>query len=355
MTRYLAPSGKSTVLAIYHKQIGDLVLLESALRRLAHATDSAVDLITRSGFQPLVSLMNGVRFRRRPALRRYDVLWCFDDRKKSSFFSFVSQAREKNLLISPGMAIRWYHRGIFSDITAPDLGRLYLAEFNWRYTELGDGNEFVPPTLQPPPQGWEFPLKSKQYLHVNPTSGWKSKNWTVEKWARTIDTLTKIGIGPIVMTSGAKDWQKEHCEQICRRLKYPIENVSGLTTLENYLSIVWNAKLVLTVEGSAGHIAAAYRHKCVTLFGHTSLAHLHRSTPYSYAISTGKVLGQECRLEHLPEEPVITAVVELWNANVSADENTISFDQRSRWSDQGEVIARNPRRCPVAVPGPRLS
>jgi hypothetical protein len=59
------------------------------------------------------------------------------------------------------------------------------------------------------------------------------------------------------MTSGAQDWQKEHCEQICGRLKYPIENVSGLTTLENYLSIVWNAKLVLTVEGSAGHIAAA--------------------------------------------------------------------------------------------------
>jgi hypothetical protein len=42
MTRYLASSGKSTALAIYHKQIGDLVLLESALRRLARATDSAV-------------------------------------------------------------------------------------------------------------------------------------------------------------------------------------------------------------------------------------------------------------------------------------------------------------------------
>jgi hypothetical protein len=41
---------------------------------------------------------------------------------------------------------------------------LYLAEFNWRYTELGGGDEFVPPTLQPPPKGWEFPLKSKQYL-----------------------------------------------------------------------------------------------------------------------------------------------------------------------------------------------
>jgi len=31
-----------------------------------------------------------------------------------------------------------------------------------------------------------------------------------------------------------------------------------------------------------------------------------------------------------------------------------AFDPRSRWSDQGDVIARSPRRCPVALHGPRL-
>jgi len=311
--RRVPPGGKATALVIYHKQIGDLVLLEAALRRLARATGSAVDLITRSGLRPLVSLMQGAKFRHKPVLRVYDILWCFDDRKKSAFFSFVSRARQKNLVLSPGMAIRWYHRMVFSEITAPDLGQLYLAEFNWRNTEVDDGAEFEPPSLQRPPKEWEFPLKSRDYLHVNPTSGWKSKNWTVEKWARTIDVLTELGIGPIVMTSGTQDWQKEHCERICRRLKYSIENISGLTSLENYLSIIWNAKLVVTVEGSAGHIAAAYKRKCVTLFGHTSLTHLHRSTAYSRAIDTGEILGERCRLERLPEEPVIAAVAELWS------------------------------------------
>jgi hypothetical protein len=88
---YERPTGTATALAIFHKQIGDLVLLESALRRLARATGSTVDLITRSGFEPLVSLMKFTNFRSKPGLRGYDTIWCFDDRKKSTFFSFVSR------------------------------------------------------------------------------------------------------------------------------------------------------------------------------------------------------------------------------------------------------------------------
>jgi ADP-heptose:LPS heptosyltransferase len=69
---------------------------------------------------------------------------------------------------------------------------------------------FQPPELRPPPKEWAYPLSSKNYLHVNPTSGWKSKNWTAEKWAETINQLIDYGIGPIVMTSGKQEWQKEH-------------------------------------------------------------------------------------------------------------------------------------------------
>jgi hypothetical protein len=42
----------SRCLAIFHKQLGDLVLLEPTLRRLSRASGSKVDLITRSGFRP---------------------------------------------------------------------------------------------------------------------------------------------------------------------------------------------------------------------------------------------------------------------------------------------------------------
>jgi ADP-heptose:LPS heptosyltransferase len=300
-------------LAIFHKQIGDLVLLEPTLRRLAQASSSAVDLITRSTFEPLVSLMPAIRFRSKPSLRAYDALWCFDGTSKSAFFSLLSRAARKHLLIEPGAPVRWNHRTVFSNIFAPDLGQTYIAEYYWRHTDVGSNEQFGPPKLEVPPAAWDFPLCSKGYLHVNPTSGWKSKNWTPEKWACTIDRLMQLGIGPTVMTSGRQEWQKEHCERICQRLKSPIENVAGLTTLEGYLSIIWRAKLVLTVDGSASHIAAAYQRKCVTLFGHTSPMHWHRETGHSRAVTTGKILGEPCaKLKLLPEEPVIAAVAKLW-------------------------------------------
>ena len=89
--------------------------------------------------------------------------------------------------------------------------------------------------------------------------------------------------------------------------------------MENYLSIIWNAKAVLTPDGSASHIAAAFKRKCVTLFGHTDATHWHRETAYARAIVTGDIIGKPFpRLTFLPEEPVIEAVVSLWAARLTA-------------------------------------
>jgi ADP-heptose:LPS heptosyltransferase len=306
-------TGSLRCLAIFHKQIGDLVLLEPALARLAQASARPVDLITRSGFEPLVSLMPAANFRSKPSLRLYDRLWCFDDRRKSAFFSFISRARQKCLLINPGAAVSWYHQRVFPKILAPDPGDSHVAEYYWRHTDVGEAPHFRPPQLSAPPGEWEFPLSSKNYLCVNPTAGWKSKNWTPEKWARTINCLNESGIRPTVMTSGNQDWQQEHCYSICRLLKCPIENVAGLTTLKNYLSILLNARLVLTVDGSASHIAAAFQRKCVTLFGHTDPAHWHWPSEYSRAILASKFTGApDARLALLPEEPVVETVMKLW-------------------------------------------
>ncbi len=308
----------SRCVAIFHKQLGDLVLLQPTLTRLARASGSPVDLITRSGFQPLISLMPNVNFRRRPSPTAYDALWCFDDRIKSAFYSLLSRARQKHLLLNPGATEQWYHSKIFPTISAPDLGRSHIAEYYWRNTIVDDSQNFEPPELQAPPEEWAPSLSSKDYLHVNPTSGWKSKNWTPEKWATTINKLIEYGIGPIVMTSGKQEWQKAHCEMICVLLNHSIESVFGETNMKNYLSIIWNAKAVLTPDGSASHIAAAFKRKCVTLFGHTSATHWHRKTAYSQAIVTADLIGKSCpRLILLPEEPVIEAVIKLWGADTS--------------------------------------
>ena len=62
----------SRCLAISHKQFGDLVLLERNLKQLSRASGSKVDLIRGSGFQPLISLVPDVGFRRTPGRRAYE-------------------------------------------------------------------------------------------------------------------------------------------------------------------------------------------------------------------------------------------------------------------------------------------
>jgi ADP-heptose:LPS heptosyltransferase len=144
-----------------------------------------------------------------------------------------------------------------------------------------------------------------------------TKNWTAEKWAETINRLIDYWIGPIDDVREPR-MAKKHCEMICLQLKRSIESVSGKTSMKNYLSIIWQAKAVLTPDGSASHIAAAFKRRCITLFGHTDATHWHRETAYSQAIITGNIIGKAFpRLELLLEEPVIEAVVKLWTTHVS--------------------------------------
>jgi hypothetical protein len=95
------------------------------------------------------------------------------------------------------------------------------------------------------------------------------------------------------MTSGMQGWQKQHCAAICRQLIEPIECIAGETTIENYLWIIWDAKAVLTVDGSASHIAAAFKRRCLTLFRHTNAVCLHReqTIPGQFSPETPLVLN----------------------------------------------------------------
>jgi ADP-heptose:LPS heptosyltransferase len=89
---------------------------------------------------------------------------------------------------------------------------------------------------------------------------------------------------------------------ICLQLNQSIESVWGETSVKNYLSIIWNARAVLTPDGSASHIAAASKRKCVALFGakYTDATHWHRGTAYPQAIVTENIIGKPFpRLEFL--------------------------------------------------------
>jgi hypothetical protein len=139
----------SRCLAIFHNQFGVLVLLEPTLKRLSRVSGSKVDLITGAGFQPLISLMPHVGFRRTPSRRAYHAVRCFYNPKKSALYALRSRASHRHLLINPGAPIQWYRSKILPTVVVPDLGRCYIAEYYWRNTVVADNQNFKPPELKP--------------------------------------------------------------------------------------------------------------------------------------------------------------------------------------------------------------
>ncbi|MFZ0711866.1 MAG: hypothetical protein WAM53_17635, partial [Terrimicrobiaceae bacterium] len=81
--------------AVFHKQLGDLVLLEPALSKLRGHHGEPVQCMTRRGHLPLLGLMAGVHPQGGTALAWRSHLYCFDPLNKSAVRSLLSPARVK--------------------------------------------------------------------------------------------------------------------------------------------------------------------------------------------------------------------------------------------------------------------
>ncbi|MEI6070505.1 MAG: glycosyltransferase family 9 protein [Verrucomicrobiae bacterium] len=287
--------------AVFHKQLGDLVLLEPSLSRLRDFHGTPVRLMTRNGHADLVGLMPGVEVVRGPALVPAPALYCFDPLNKSALRSALAPVLKRHLVAPEKSELSWYHPFVFRRPSHPELGGSYISEFFWKNTPVPSGQPFRPPVLKPPPDGWAPDgWEPGGYVLVNATSGWKKKMWTVEGWAAVLKLLDC----PCVLTSDGAGWQTAHCGGIAEA------SGSALlaTTLRQFLWLCANARMILTVDGAASHLAAAFGVPCFTLFGPSNIAHWHRPAPRHAAFQAPPDSDGVRRLKKLPPEPVIEAV-----------------------------------------------
>ena len=290
--------------AAFHKQLGDLVLLEPALSRLRDHHGAPVRLMTRTGHADLVALMSGVRFTRGLSLVPAGDLYCFDPLNKSAFRSLFAPAARRRLIVPERAELSWYHKFLFSAVRNPELGGSYVAEFFWEHTPVPSREPFCPPRLVRPPSGWAPPgVTAKQFALVNPTSGWRKKMWTAEGWAAV---LAALGEQRFILTNAGADWQAGHARAICESSRARV----CPTDLKQFLWLCANARFVLTVDGAASHLAAAFGVPCFTLFGPTSIANWHRPAPRHIAFQAPPDTDGVRRLKKLRPEPVAEAARE---------------------------------------------
>lgn len=294
--------------AVFHKQLGDLVLLEPALSRLRDHHGGPVRLLTRSGHAPLAALMSGIRLVRGIPLAPAGDLYCFDPLNKSAMRSLFAPVWSRKFLPAEHRELSWFHSVLFPRVNTPDLGASYVAEFFWSHTPVPAKAPFRLPKLAQPPAAWAPPGRVPgSYILVNPTAGWRRKSWTADGWARVLKALD----APFLLAGGGLDWQVAQCLDIVEKAGGRAENLAGSTSLKEYLWLCANARAVLTVDGVASHLALAFGVRCLTLFGPTSLQNWHRPALGHIALQAPAEKDGACRMRNLDPAAVVEAAVRL--------------------------------------------
>ncbi len=277
-------------LAVYHKQLGDTLLLQPALAKLACQDGEDVGLITRPGFEPVVELMPGVRpvtWRSAPRVER---LFAYDSGDRSTMATTWVSARRKHLLIFSDFYVRFFHPWLFHDISFRDQMQDYRGRYFWEITPGDSDHGFEPPQLCQPPSTW-IPQAAQQqaFIVIHPTSAWKRKCWAAERWIEIVAKIRKVSNFPIVLTGGGSEWERVLCDEIAASCRDgDVMNLGGRTSLREIIGIISKSSMVLTVDGFVSHLAQAYRRPCVTLFGATNANHWHIETEHSKAVFEGE-------------------------------------------------------------------
>ena len=292
--------------AVFHKQLGDLVLLQPALARLQARHGGVVHLLTRSGHEPLVSLLPGVKLQRGPAVMPRSRLYGFDGTRKSALRSLMAPAWSRMAVFPQRDEREWYHPLIFRPTLQPALGEEYVAEYYWRHLPWPSVGAFMPPKLELPPAEWQpQSFRQEPFLLLNPTSGWQKKSWTPDGWAEVIRAVRRQTGWRVVMTSASEPWQLKHCREIKERAGSEVESLASGTSLREFLWLCSRARGVLGVDGSASHLAAAFGIKNLTLFGPTNMRNWHRPGEISRALQSPASEDGIARLRNLKAEPVL--------------------------------------------------
>lgn len=294
---------------VFHKQLGDLLLLEPAIARLRAFHGEPIVVMTRSGHAPLLKLMPGVVFQQGPALRWRSHLYCYDRLSKSAIRTIFTPAGRKQGILPEIREVKWYHKYIFGPRTVPEIADTYVAEYFWEHTPVPTTEPFRMPRLDRPPESWRANgLSDEPFVLINPTSGWRQKMWKADRWAETLKALHAEHGWRFIMTSVSTDWQIEHCREIAELAGPLVQSLSSGTTLEQFLWLCSRAQLVLTVDGAASHLAQAFGVPTLTMFGPTSSANWHRTTEISVCVQAPPSKDGKCSTRNLRTEQVLDAV-----------------------------------------------
>ena len=302
------------LLLIYRKQLGDLVLLQPAIQLLAERHGAEILLRTREGFADVLSLMPGRVSLAGRVVRPLGQVFCFDTKWSSLSDALLALPAKRHLVLTrPDRA--WWHPLFFSALW--NVSRKLDEYRGLAFHRTLGGKDFKPPRLNMPPADWQPSGLPERYFLLHPTSAWQRKTWPASSWIAMLERLLMASDLPLVVTSGNEAWEQEMAAEIASRFPDRLINLGGKTSLRAYLSLLAKAELVLTVDGSASHLAAAFGRRVLTLFGPTNPLHWHFPTARSTRLSAADYVGgRRPPVAAIPVEDVFRAATALLETGI---------------------------------------
>jgi len=100
-------------------------------------------------------------------------------------------------------------------------------------------------------------------IHAAPQH--KTHEWVIERFANIADELIKQYKAKVIFSGSRKDW--EYNQEIINSMKMEAINLAGKTDIKQFFATVKRADLVISVDTSAMHVAAAFNRPVIALFG----------------------------------------------------------------------------------------
>jgi ADP-heptose:LPS heptosyltransferase len=173
---------------------------------------------------------------------------------------------------------RWYTRlipaspapGTELEWNAEFVNGLFGVDFGVRLPDLRSLISF-----QPSKGFWLEVGKSRPFYVLFPGAGWSGKRWPISSFKQIAERLYAETGWQGVVCGGPADLDLG--AELCRGTEVPIVNFAGRTSLSELASIISHARLVLSNDSSAVHIAAAVGVPSICVLGG---GHFGRFLPY---------------------------------------------------------------------------
>jgi ADP-heptose:LPS heptosyltransferase len=123
------------------------------------------------------------------------------------------------------------------------------------------------------PAGLGLPVLPDRYCLIHPGTAREEKFWPASSWSALLNHLHGQHGLPIVLTGGDWEYERQHIAEILSGTGVPVMDLRGTLSLPQWAGVTAGARLAITVDTAAMHVASAFRIPQVALFGPTNPWH----------------------------------------------------------------------------------